>query len=158
MIAWIYIRHFTSWSQRNHLENTLILHLSRALYKLFILIKRTGWFYRSILRQKKQYFTGGEKNENSQCYPGNFKIFKHFNNISLSNITQTSSRPLRIPFEIIKKLSLEKFRFSFSPHTRDIILLYPFNNAPFSIFEGVTRVNFTQALKVLNNINIVYLL
>lgn len=145
-------------SQRNHLENTLILHLSRALYKLFILIKRIGWFYRSILRQKKQYFTGREKNENSQCYPGNFKIFKHFNNISLSNITQTSSRPLRIPFEIIKKLSLEKFRFSFSPHTRDIILLYPFNNAPFSIFEGVMRVNFTQALKVLNNINIVYLL
>lgn len=80
--------------------------------------------------------------------PRYFKIFKQFNNISLSNITQISSRPTRIPFEIIKKLSLEKFRFSF--RLRDIILLYPFNNRAIpDIFEGgVMRVNFTQVLKV----------
>lgn len=111
-LGYIRMPKWSSWKYSVKIYFDVVLHLSRALYKLFI--KRIGWVYRSF-----NFETIFHREEKKKCYPRYFKIFKHFNNISLSNITQTSWRPMRIPFEIIKKLSLEKFRFSFSPpHTR----------------------------------------
>lgn len=113
-----------------------VLYLSRAKALLFLLNEQDRFVQ---FRNKRR------KMKTVDVSPRYFKIFKQFNNISLSNITQISSRPTRIPFEIIKKLSLEKFRFSFRYNPS----LPVQQRAIADIFEGgVMRVNFTQALKV----------